>query len=97
MPDDHRLVLGIGPRTTQEGAEFTVADTDGPAGIHWKKSSWSAENGNCLEIAELPGNKVGVRDSKDTAPDCPVLLFTYAEWSAFVMGLKQGDFDFAPV
>jgi hypothetical protein len=97
MSDDRRLILGIGPRITQEGAEFTVAHTDGSAGIHWKKSSWSAENGNCVEIAELPGNKIGVRDSKDNAAGCPALSFTFAEWSAFVVGLKEGDFDFAQV
>jgi hypothetical protein len=44
-----------------------VADTDRSAGLHWKKSSWSAENGNCVEVAELPGNNIGVRDSKDNA------------------------------
>jgi Domain of unknown function (DUF397) len=93
MSDDRRLILGIGPRTTQEGAEFTVADTDGPAGIHWKKSSWSAQNGNCVEVAELPGNNIGVRDSKDSAAGCPVLIFTLSEWSSFVWSLKGGRFD----
>jgi len=97
MPDDRRLISGIGPRIKQEGAEFTVADTDGSAGLRWKKSSWSAENGNCVETAELPGNKIGVRDSKDNAAGCPALFFTFSEWSAFVMGLKDGDFDFTQV
>jgi hypothetical protein len=97
MPDDRRLISGIGPRIIQKGAEFTVADTDGSAGLSWKKSSWSAENGNCVEVAELPDNKIGVRDSKDNAPGCPALFFTFPEWSAFVTGLKEGDFDFAQV
>jgi hypothetical protein len=70
-----------------------VADTDRSAGLHWKKSSWSAENGNCVEVAELPGNNIGVRDSKDNAAVCPVLSFTFAEWSSFVKSLKEGDFD----
>jgi hypothetical protein len=70
-----------------------VADTDGFAGLHWKKSSWSAENGNCVEVAELPGDNIGVRHSKDNAPGCPVLTFTSVEWSTFVTGLKEGDFD----
>jgi Domain of unknown function (DUF397) len=93
MSDDRRLILGIGPRITWKGAELTVADTDGSAGIHWKKSSRSAENGNCVEIAALPGNKIGVRDSKDNAAGCPVLTFTFAEWSSFVIGLKKGELD----
>jgi Domain of unknown function (DUF397) len=70
-----------------------VADTDRSAGLHWKKSSWSAENGNCVEVAELPGDNIGVRHSKDNAPGYPTLIFTLAEWSVFVMGLQEGDFD----
>ena len=70
-----------------------MADTDGSAGLHWKKSSWSAQNGNCVEVAELPGNNIGVRDSKDNAAGGPILIFTSAEWSSFVMGLREGSFD----
>jgi hypothetical protein len=32
-----------------------------------------------------------VRDSKDQAG--PILVFTPAEWSAFVAGVKGGEFD----
>lgn len=70
-----------------------MANTDGFAGLRWKKSSWSAQNGNCVEVAELPGNNIGVRDSKDSAAGCPVLIFTFAEWSSFVLSLKEGRFD----
>ena len=31
----------------------------------WVKSSFSFANGNCVEVAELPGNSVGIRDSRD--------------------------------
>jgi hypothetical protein len=34
---------------------------------------------------------VAVRDSKD--PDGPVLLYTRAEWRAFLHGAKAGEFD----
>ena len=57
----------------------------------WMKSSWSYSNGNCVEVAQLPGGQVGVRDSKD--PDGPVLRFTRGEWSAFVAGVRAGEFD----
>jgi hypothetical protein len=70
-----------------------VTNTDRSAGPHWKKSSWSAENGNCVEVAALPGGNIGVRDSKDNAPGCPALTFTFAEWSAFVLGIRNGDFN----
>jgi len=31
----------------------------------WVKSSFSFANGNCVEVAELPGDSVGIRDSRD--------------------------------
>jgi hypothetical protein len=60
------------------------------AGAAWYKSSRSSGNGNCVEVAAL-GAAVAVRDSKDRSG--PVLVFTPAEWSAFVAGAKDGEFD----
>lgn len=57
----------------------------------WRKSSASAANGNCVEIAALPEGGVAVRDSKD--PEGPRLRFTAAEWSAFRTGVAAGEFD----
>ncbi|MEU9834315.1 DUF397 domain-containing protein [Streptosporangium sp. NPDC048047] len=57
----------------------------------WRKSRQSTVNGNCVEIARLPGRSVGVRDSKD--PEGPVLVFGRTEWDAFVHGVKGGRFD----
>src|SRR6185312_11057535 len=48
----------------------------------WVKSSFSFANGNCVEVAGLPGDSVGIRDSRD--PGGPVLSFTRAEWAAFL-------------
>jgi hypothetical protein len=58
---------------------------------HWTKSSLSFSNGNCVEVANLPGPTIGVRDSKDTSG--PVLHFTSDEWKAFLGGVRNGEFD----
>jgi len=58
----------------------------------WVKSSKSGTNGgNCVEIARLDDETIGVRDSKN--PDGPVLKFTPDEWAAFLDGVTRREFD----
>jgi Domain of unknown function (DUF397) len=53
----------------------------------WHKSSYSSQDGNCVEVAQnLPG-VVAVRDSKN--PDGSVLVVTLEEWQGFVSALKN--------
>ncbi|MCG5218219.1 DUF397 domain-containing protein [Streptosporangium sp. KLBMP 9127] len=59
--------------------------------VVWRKSSLSGAAQNCVEVATLPFDRVGVRDSKD--PNGPALVFTPAEWRAFIGGVKSGEFD----
>jgi hypothetical protein len=59
-------------------------------GAIWRTSSRSGSEGNCVEVADnLPGTVV-VRDSKNRA--VPGLVFTAGQWSAFVEGVKAGEF-----
>lgn len=58
--------------------------------VDWRKSSLSADQDNCIEVA-LFDNSILVRDSKDTTG--PILTFTREEWDAFVEGAKNGEFD----
>ena len=69
-----------------------MSDQSG-TGLVWRKASASTTNGNCVEIAAIPGGGVAVRDSKD--PDGPILWFTAAEWAAFAEGMAAGEFDLA--
>ena len=57
----------------------------------WVKSSLSYANGNCVEVSDLPGGSVGVRNSRDR--EGPVLRFTPDEWRAFIGGVRKGEFD----
>ena len=61
-------------------------------GAVWKKGSRSNGSGgsNCVEVAFLDQG-IAVRDSKNRTG--PALLFTPAEWTAFVDSAKDGEFD----
>lgn len=60
-------------------------------GVLWRKSRRSNPSGNCVELAELPGGAVAVRNSRH--PSGPALIYTRAEIAAFIHGAKEGDFD----
>jgi hypothetical protein len=57
----------------------------------WRKSRRSNASGNCVELAQLPEGGVALRNSRD--PEGPALLFTRDEITAFVNGVRSGDFD----
>ncbi|HEY1915262.1 MAG TPA: DUF397 domain-containing protein [Streptosporangiaceae bacterium] len=51
----------------------------------WRKSTYSGQNGNCVEVARnLPG-LVAIRDSKH--PQGPTLLVTREAWRTLIEGL----------
>ncbi|MBC3843961.1 DUF397 domain-containing protein [Streptacidiphilus sp. 4-A2] len=60
-------------------------------GLEWTKSSFSGNNGDCVEIAGLADGGRAVRDSKDEHG--PALCFSAREWSAFVAGVDAGEFE----
>ncbi|WP_431042515.1 DUF397 domain-containing protein [Streptomyces sp. P1-3] len=57
---------------------------------HWRKSSYSSGDGQCVEIAFL-GEAVATRDSKD--PQGPALVFSADGWSSFVSAVTRGEFS----
>ena len=61
------------------------------AGTTWIKSSYSGPTGgNCVEVTFLADGDVAVRNSRH--PDGPALVFTTAEWEAFLGGARAGEF-----
>ncbi len=74
--------------------------TDDKAGVRgqldlsraqWRRSSQTGDpDEGHLEIAFVDGY-IAMRNSAD--PDATVLVFTPAEWDAFVLGAKDGEFD----
>jgi Domain of unknown function (DUF397) len=65
-----------------------------PAGVAWRKSSFSGGNGDgagCVEVAFLSDGGVAVRDTKDRTR--PAHRYTAVEWDAFLAGVRAGEFD----
>jgi hypothetical protein len=60
--------------------------------VIWKKSQRSNSQGACVELADLPDGDVAVRNSR--FPSGPALIYTRAEIDAFILGAKDGDFDY---
>jgi hypothetical protein len=65
-----------------------AADLD-LSGVTWRASS-SGGGEDAIEVARHD-DLILVRKSGD--PDGTILVFTPAEWRAFVLGAKDGEFD----
>ncbi|WP_433451571.1 DUF397 domain-containing protein [Streptomyces sp. CA-142005] len=57
--------------------------------LHWRKSSFSADTGSCIEVAEQDG-WIFLREGDD--PDV-VVRTTRRKLRAFLEGAKAGEFD----
>ncbi|MGH3697742.1 MAG: DUF397 domain-containing protein [Pseudonocardiaceae bacterium] len=68
-----------------------VTDGTPVRGVTWRKSSYSNPYGNCVELAELAGGLIAVRDSWD--PGGPVQIVTRVTMAAFVRAARTDEFD----
>jgi len=57
------------------------------SGSSWRKASYSAGNGECVEVSSRPG-LVSIRDSKD--PEGPVLSYSTDAFQSFLDAAKRG-------
>lgn len=52
----------------------------------WRKSTYSNNGGNCVEVAAARPGVIAVRDSRD--PGGPKLVFTPRQWAVFAAAVK---------
>ncbi len=57
----------------------------------WRKSSFSGDQGACVETAPLADGSIAVRNSSDRGAGA--VFFTRAEMDAWIKGCKAGEFD----
>jgi Domain of unknown function (DUF397) len=72
-------------------SSLSIGTSGRACGATWIKSSYSGPTGgNCVEVAFLAGGDVAVRNSRHREE--ATLVFTRAEWEAFLRGARDGEF-----
>ena len=56
----------------------------------WIKAKSSTVDGQCVELAQIDEG-IAVRNSRH--PEGPVLIYTKAEFQAFLQGAQNGEFN----
>ena len=77
----------IKARKARERDELYALDI---SGVTWQSAPGTEEDEERVEIAYLPDCAVAMRSSLDPGT---VLRYTEAEWRAFVLGARDGEFD----
>ena len=77
----------IKARKERERDELYALDI---SGVTWQSAPGTEEHEERVEIAYLPDGAVAMRSSLDPGT---VLRYTEAEWRAFVLGARDGEFD----
>ena len=67
-----------------------MGNSEGPSNV-WRRSTASGGGGgNCVEVS-ITSEYVLMRHSR--SPHGPRLKFSFAEWEAFLTGVRDGEFD----
>ncbi|GAB1327204.1 DUF397 domain-containing protein [Streptomyces sennicomposti] len=80
----------IRARKERERDELYALDI---SGVEWHGAPGTSPDEERVEIAYLPDGAVAMRSSLDHNT---VLRYTEAEWRAFVLGARDGEFDLEP-
>jgi hypothetical protein len=59
----------------------------------YQKSTFSG-GGGCVEVCRLANGNISLRDSKNRSK--PAHEYTPAEWTAFLAGVRNAEFDLEP-
>ncbi|TMQ91619.1 DUF397 domain-containing protein [Actinomadura soli] len=62
-------------------------------GPRWQKSSYCMNASDCVELARLRPDTIGIRDSKQVQADGPVLAFSTPGFESLITRIKGGDLD----
>lgn len=62
-----------------------------PDKVTWRLSTRSGNNGSCVAVAFVKDNVIAVRNSN--RPEQGYVVFSNAEWDAFIWGAKNCEFD----
>ncbi|MFH9372826.1 DUF397 domain-containing protein [Streptomyces anulatus] len=73
--------------TTSEPSSQQEELTSAP----WRKSSFSGDQGACVEAAPLRDGRIAMRNSNN--PGAGTVFFTRTEMEAWLQGVKAGEFD----
>jgi hypothetical protein len=60
------------------------------AHLTWRKSTASGPSGGCVEVA-MSAESIYVRNSRNSSG--PPLVFLHQEWAAFLVGVRNGEFE----
>lgn len=63
------------------------------SGARWRKSTYSDNGGECLEVAAGVPGLIPARDSKD--PEGAALVFPVEAWQSFLAAVQAGEFGTA--
>jgi hypothetical protein len=74
-----------------EHLHVQLASRDNHRAINWRKSTASNPSGNCVELAELAGGDIALRNSR--FPTGPFLVGTRDAVAAFLRAARSGEFD----